>query len=274
MRATGRRSAIAPSKRKDRRPTREMGLRISRASSIAPRSGPIVRILKVYGDSRPLRSPGRAMWSRSATAPDRRQRRPTPSVWSRSIEAAPARPSIRWPIHCGYEASAEVTAFSSKYDAVLAGKAKFTAQEQTGYDLFRASAVQFLSPRRRAWRGPLFTDFTASNIGTTPIGGFLTMQKAGPMRSAMSPIRRSVIRRWRRRSFLARPCAQPTFRGGCPMAPLAPANQRECRCRHYATSTSGEPGFREGLWHNGYSRAEGDRPFLQHARCPAALPAA
>jgi cytochrome c peroxidase len=46
----------------------------------------------------------------------------------------------------GYEASAEVTAFTSKFDAVLAKKAQFTAQEQAGYDLF--------------------TDFTASNIGT------------------------------------------------------------------------------------------------------------
>src|ERR1700738_4341579 len=67
----------------------------------------------------------------------------------------------------GYEASAEVTAFSSKYDAVLAGKAKFTPQEQTGYDLFRGKA-QCNSCHRDGGPGedPLFTDFTASNIGT------------------------------------------------------------------------------------------------------------
>ena len=66
----------------------------------------------------------------------------------------------------GYEASAEVTAFSSKFDAVLAGKAKFTPQEQTGYDLFRGKA-QCNSCHRDGGPGedPLFTDFTASNIG-------------------------------------------------------------------------------------------------------------
>jgi cytochrome c peroxidase len=37
----------------------------------------------------------------------------------------------------GYEASHEVTAFSSKYDAVLAGKAQFTPPEQQGYEIFR-----------------------------------------------------------------------------------------------------------------------------------------
>jgi cytochrome c peroxidase len=40
----------------------------------------------------------------------------------------------------GYEASAEVTTFTSKFDAVLAGKAQFTPQEQTGYVLFRGKA--------------------------------------------------------------------------------------------------------------------------------------
>jgi cytochrome c peroxidase len=40
----------------------------------------------------------------------------------------------------GYEASAEVTPFTSKFDAVLAGKAQFTPQEQAGYALFRGKA--------------------------------------------------------------------------------------------------------------------------------------
>jgi cytochrome c peroxidase len=47
----------------------------------------------------------------------------------------------------GYEASAEVTPFTSKFDAVLAGEAQFTTQEQAGYDLFRCkAAMQHLSP--------------------------------------------------------------------------------------------------------------------------------
>jgi cytochrome c peroxidase len=66
----------------------------------------------------------------------------------------------------GYEASAEVTPFSSKFDAVLAGKAQFNAQEKAGYDLFRGKA-QCNGCHRDGGPGedPLFTDFTASNIG-------------------------------------------------------------------------------------------------------------
>jgi cytochrome c peroxidase len=67
----------------------------------------------------------------------------------------------------GYEASAEVTAFTSKYDAVLANKAQFTPQEQAGYDLFRGKALCNTCHRDGGpGEDPLFTDFTASNIGT------------------------------------------------------------------------------------------------------------
>ena len=67
----------------------------------------------------------------------------------------------------GYEASHEVTAFSSKYDAVQAGKAQLTPQEQQGYELFRGKA-KCNDWHRDGGPGedPLFTDFTASNIGT------------------------------------------------------------------------------------------------------------
>jgi cytochrome c peroxidase len=67
----------------------------------------------------------------------------------------------------GYEASAEVTNFTSKFDAVLAGKAQFTPQEQQGYDLFRGKAKCNACHRDGGpGEDPLFTDFTASNIGT------------------------------------------------------------------------------------------------------------
>jgi cytochrome c peroxidase len=67
----------------------------------------------------------------------------------------------------GYEASAEVTSFTSKFDAVRAQKAQFTPQEQQGYDLFRGKA-RCNECHRDGGPGedPLFTDFTASNIGT------------------------------------------------------------------------------------------------------------
>jgi cytochrome c peroxidase len=66
-----------------------------------------------------------------------------------------------------YEASAEVTSFTSKFDAVMAEKAKFTPKEQRGYELFRGKA-QCNACHRDGGPGedPLFTDFTAANIGT------------------------------------------------------------------------------------------------------------
>jgi cytochrome c peroxidase len=66
-----------------------------------------------------------------------------------------------------YEASAEVTLLTSKFDAVLAGKAQLTPQEQMGFALFRGKA-QCNNCHRDGGPGedPLFTDFTASNIGT------------------------------------------------------------------------------------------------------------
>jgi cytochrome c peroxidase len=67
----------------------------------------------------------------------------------------------------GYEVSAEVTSFTSKFDAVLAGSSQFTKQEQEGYDLFRGKA-RCNNCHRDGGPGedPLFTDFSASNIGT------------------------------------------------------------------------------------------------------------
>jgi cytochrome c peroxidase len=66
-----------------------------------------------------------------------------------------------------YEASAEVSTFTSKFDAVLAGKARFAPDEQRGYDLFRGKAHCNACHRDGGpGEDPLFTDFTASNIGT------------------------------------------------------------------------------------------------------------
>lgn len=66
-----------------------------------------------------------------------------------------------------YESSSEVNPFSSKYDAVQAGKAQFTPDEKAGYTLFRSSATHCNECHRDGGPGeePLFTDFTASNLG-------------------------------------------------------------------------------------------------------------
>jgi cytochrome c peroxidase len=65
-----------------------------------------------------------------------------------------------------YERSPEVSPFSSKFDAVIGKTAKFTPEEQLGYDLFRAKG-RCNECHRDGGPGeePLFTDFTASNLG-------------------------------------------------------------------------------------------------------------
>jgi cytochrome c peroxidase len=65
-----------------------------------------------------------------------------------------------------YEFSPEVSPFTSKYDYVQAGKDQFTPQEKLGYELFRGKA-RCNECHRDGGPGeePLFTDFTASNLG-------------------------------------------------------------------------------------------------------------
>ena len=59
-----------------------------------------------------------------------------------------------------YEASREVSAFSSKYDAWKAGRATFSAREQRGLALFEGKAKC-----TNCHVEPLFTDFTYDNLG-------------------------------------------------------------------------------------------------------------
>ncbi|AXC10154.1 Cytochrome c peroxidase family protein [Acidisarcina polymorpha] len=74
-----------------------------------------------------------------------------------------------------YEASPEVNAFSSKFDAYLAGSATLTPSEKHGYELFNGQAkcnTCHLSGTASGATGgsvadaaPVFTDFTSSNLG-------------------------------------------------------------------------------------------------------------
>jgi cytochrome c peroxidase len=63
-----------------------------------------------------------------------------------------------------YEMSPEVSAFSSKFDAHLAGKTKLTQKEKNGLALFKGKAK---CERCHVNSGnmPLFTDFTYDNLG-------------------------------------------------------------------------------------------------------------
>jgi cytochrome c peroxidase len=69
-----------------------------------------------------------------------------------------------------FEGSPEVNPFSAKFDYVTAGKAEFTPEEKAGYALFRSSATHCNECHRDGGPGeePLFTDFTASNLGLPP----------------------------------------------------------------------------------------------------------
>lgn len=63
-----------------------------------------------------------------------------------------------------FEATPSVSPFTSKFDAVQAGAATFTGEEALGYELFTGKAK---CTKCHAGTGtkPLFTDFTAVNIG-------------------------------------------------------------------------------------------------------------
>jgi cytochrome c peroxidase len=66
-----------------------------------------------------------------------------------------------------FEASAESNAFTSKYDAYLAGRAKLSAQEHLGLAVFRGKAKCAACHPLSTGSGeqPLFTDFTFDNLG-------------------------------------------------------------------------------------------------------------
>lgn len=66
-----------------------------------------------------------------------------------------------------YEESSAVNSFSSKFDAFRAGKVKLTAIESRGYALFRGKA-RCNECHLDSGESPLFTDFTADNLGVPP----------------------------------------------------------------------------------------------------------
>lgn len=63
-----------------------------------------------------------------------------------------------------YEASAEVNAFSSEFDATFGGKVQLSREAQRGFALFRGKAKCHRCHVSNAQR-PLFTDFTYDNLG-------------------------------------------------------------------------------------------------------------
>jgi cytochrome c peroxidase len=79
-----------------------------------------------------------------------------------------------------YERSFEVNPFSSKYDAVLAGRDKLSGQEKKGLRLFEGKAMCancHISQPGPNGEPPLFTDFTYDNLGVpkNPLNPFYTI---------------------------------------------------------------------------------------------------
>jgi cytochrome c peroxidase len=64
----------------------------------------------------------------------------------------------------------------------MAGKAKFTPEEKAGYELFRSKATHCNECHRDGGPGeePLFTDFTASNLGLPPNPALPFYQESTP----------------------------------------------------------------------------------------------
>jgi cytochrome c peroxidase len=159
----------------------------------------------------------------------------------------------------GYEASAEVTAFTSKFDAVLAGKAQFTPQEQLGYELFRGKA-QCNQCHRDGGPGedPLFTDFTASNIGTpaNPRLPYYAQDKPDSRGYVANPAGSSFVdggvgRFLTQTQLLSQPSAVDAR-----WRPLAPANQARFQVPTLRNvDKRPDPNFVKAYGHNGYFKS-------------------
>jgi len=71
-----------------------------------------------------------------------------------------------------YESSKEVSAFTSKFDAYLKGRAALTKQEREGFSLFNGNLFSDKAKCRGCHpvmgKAPLFTDFTYDNLGIPP----------------------------------------------------------------------------------------------------------
>jgi cytochrome c peroxidase len=89
-----------------------------------------------------------------------------------------------------YEASEEVSPFTSKFDSYVAGKAKLTKQEKRGLSLFHGN---FFSDKAKCagchidtGKSPLFTDFTYDNVGIprNPENPFYNEPAFNPLSSA------------------------------------------------------------------------------------------
>lgn len=152
-----------------------------------------------------------------------------------------------------FEASPEVSPFSSKFDAFLAGKAKLTPSEQRGYALFNGRAkcnTCHIDPKGD--KRPLFSDSTTGNLGipknlamsyyteTRPdkYGYVANPQGYAFVDKGVGNFLRSVengVRPWKKLA--------PQFDGAFRVVPLRNVDMRP------------SPGFVKAYMHNGYLKS-------------------
>ncbi|MGZ3573880.1 MAG: cytochrome-c peroxidase [Vulcanimicrobiaceae bacterium] len=152
-----------------------------------------------------------------------------------------------------FEASPEVSPFSSKVDAFLAGKTRLTASEQRGYALFNGKAkcnTCHIDPKGD--KRPLFTDETTGNLGipknpamayyrqTQPDAYGYVADPAGKafVDKAVGDYMRSIengVRPWKKLA--------PQFDGRFRVATLRNVDMRP------------SPGFVKAYGHNGYFKS-------------------
>ena len=280
MRATGRRLGNPAAEQAQGPPTNpvEMGL-------------PDIACAVYRASQRPYRALFETVWGQQAFA----------IAWPNDVEQVcdqPGPPPANdpMPVHLGpldrgraaatfdqmaqsianYEASAEVTTFTSKFDAMLAGKAVHGAGAGGLRAVPRQGAMQQLPPRRRTRRGSAVHRFHRQQYRNARQSAASLLCGRSPRRTRLC--RQSggiVIRRRRRRPFShSNPSAQPALGSGCAMAsPRA----RQSRALSGADATQcGQAALSnlcQSLWTQWLlQEPEVDRAFLQHARCPAALP--
>jgi cytochrome c peroxidase len=158
---------------------------------------------------RPYRSMAEKLWGAQAFA----------VRWPANTEQVCGRPgpapdSDRLPLHLGavdrgiaqstfdqiaqaiaaFEGSPEVDPFSAKFDYVMAGKAQFTPEEKAGYELFRNPITHCNECHRDGGPGeePLFTDFTASNLGLPRNPDLAFLQESSPDQFGYAPNREGL----------------------------------------------------------------------------------
>lgn len=158
-----------------------------------------------------------------------------------------------------YEASGEVNQFSSKYDAVMAGQATFTAQEEAGFNLFNGDA-QCVLCHVRDGAGPggedLFTDYTFDNLGVpkNPLNPFYDTDPAF-VDNGLGDFLRALAANgaWRTAPFVTAAVSGLTEVELTDLAPDNDGKHKVPTLRNVDKSPG--PGYVKSFGHNGYFKS-------------------